>query len=369
MAREKMTHKTMAHRREDSGEAARVKQPSREGVGQPSQTRGGQPSSKNRMRIRSMLQLALAFALTGALIAGGAFLPARIAEAFDSLFLRKVEVQALAPESEVLSVATPLINRLKLLAAPHFELASLPLQTGGYLDEKTVWEALDRELEELSARGLYPSAASFAETKGVVHAEASLYVLAGQPNVNGIIWRIEFANDNFLGQVCLDDESGKILSYSIRYNYVWSKGFFTERSGERWMEYLGLESDKLRLLEETDGQSADGAKPDSFAPSVSLSDTLAFGKTDVFTDPITVTIPITRFRFLFEAGTSPLGMYCEQFNDDVGTLISLRIVSSTWVAGEGSSLDGLADKFGGDTSSEGETASSVGKPPESLWTG
>jgi hypothetical protein len=315
-----------------------------------------------------MLQLALAFVLTGVFIAAGAFLPARIAEAFDSLFLRKIEVQTLAPEDEMLPVATPLINRLKLLSAPSSELETLPLKTGGYLDDKTVRDVLDRELEELRARSLYPEYTSLKETNTDIYAEAGLYVLAGQPNINGIIWRIEFANDAFACHLCLDDESGKILSYSIRYNHVSPRDFFTERSGERWMEYLGLESDKLRLLEETDGQSVDGVEPDSFAPSVSLSDTLVFGKTDVFTDPITVTIPITRFRFLFEAGTSPLEMYCEQFNDDVGTLISLRIVSSTWVAGEGSSLDGLTDKFG-DTSSEGETASSVGKPPESLGTG
>jgi hypothetical protein len=378
-----MAHKKMAHRRTGSDEAARARQLSREDVRQPAQASAEQSSHEDidrlsregteqlprerRMRIRSRLQLALAFVLMGAVIAAGAFLPARIAESFDGLFLRRIEVQALVPEDEVLPVAAPLINRLKLLSAPHFELARLPLQTGGYLDDKTVRVVLDRELEELSARGLYPGHAPLTETKGVVRAEASLYVLAGQPNVNGIIWQIEFENDSLSGRICLDDESGKILSYLITYhNKIPSFDLFTEQSGERWMEYLGLDSNNLRFVEEKYDWSTDGAVPDSFAPSISLSDTIVFGKTDLSSNVII--IPTTRFRFLFEAGASPFEMYCEQFNDDVVTTVSLRIVSSKGEAGEDSPLDKLTDAPR-DTSSEGGSTSSVGKLPEPRGTG
>jgi hypothetical protein len=275
------------------------------------------------MRIRSILQLALAFVLMGALIAAGAFLPARIAESLDGLFLRKIEVQALAPEDEMPPVATPLINRLKLLSVSQFELETLPLKTGGYLDEKTVLDVLDRELEELNARWLYPGPMSPKERAKSVRAQASLYVLAGQPNISGIIWLIDFEDDYFSGRICLDDESGKILSYSIIYTYASARDLFTERSGERWAEYLGLNSDNLRLAEETDESSVNGLEHLHEAATVSLGDSFVIGKTDIYAG----IVPEKRFRFLLEAGTSPLEIYCEQFNDERIMSFSLRIVS------------------------------------------
>jgi hypothetical protein len=355
MAREKTIHKRMAHRRESPDEAD-VGQPSRESGGQPSSARSGQlsregtgqpsrevasqpPSArsgqppKKRMRIRSILQLILAFVLLGAVIAAGAFLPARIAESFDGLFLGKVKVQQLAPEDEMPPVTTSLVNRLKLLSRPYSELVWLALKTGGYLNETTVLDVLDRELDELCARGLYPRHASLNETKSDVYPMASLYVLAGQPNVNGIIWQIDFVNDAFSGRIHLDDESGKILSYSIKYDSVLPMDLFTEQSGERWVEYLGLNSDNLQLVDET-------GKPLAADQESALDKELNTPVTPIYPDGVLGNSVLPgydsivdgansgkRLRFTVETGSLPLEFYCEQFGNERAAVFSLRVIS------------------------------------------
>jgi hypothetical protein len=277
------------------------------------------PEAPARARLQTRLHMALAFVLLGVLVAAGAFLPARIAERLDGLLLEKVEVQALAPDEVAPSVTTSLIDRLKLLSASPFELATLPLKTGGHLNEQTAQDAFGRELEELRARGLYPP----PNAPSSVKAQAGLYALTGQPDVNGIIWTIDFEVPYCSGRAYLDDESGKILSYTVKYDTP-SVNLFTAQSGELWMDYLGLATDRLRLTEETGEPSENDTDYGLDEPAFSLGGSLVFEKTDALVGIVLE----KRIRFLLETGGSPLEISCEQFGDGRAAVASLRVASS-----------------------------------------
>jgi hypothetical protein len=298
-----------------------------------------QTPQKTRTPLRAKVQLTLAFILLGALIAAGAFLPARIANSFDSLLLDEIEVQALIPDDGLPSVTTPLIDRLKLLATPPSKLMVLPLQTGGHLDKETIGKILDRELDDLRARGLYPTN-EMAQVSLGAHvpytAEVSLYLLSTQPDVNGIIWEISFSDELFSSRFYLDDESEKVLGYSVTYQGP-AEDVFTEQSGERWMDYLGLTVGKLQVTKETGESATANGKhtldaPDVSGDSAASSDDAAVSPKSAVASDGAVTIETTilekRFRFTLETKTSPLEFCYEQYRSGEMRSISLRIVSS-----------------------------------------
>jgi hypothetical protein len=292
----------------------------------PSNTHDEQTSFETRKAARTKLRLALAFLLLGVLVAASTLLPARIANKLDSLLLSKVEVQALTPDTEAPPIATPLIDRLKLLAAPpHSELIYHRLQTGEYLDEKTALEALDRELEELRSRKLYPAdevvkGSARASTRS---SEPSLYLLPARPDINGIIWEIRLVSEQFTSVFYLDDESGKVLSYSLKC-YGPLEGVFTEQSGELWTTYLGIAADALEVVEEAGEPLHPREEGESNTPPVSLE------KPTSADNVVSATDFEKHFRFTLKTKTSALEFFCEQYtdyDDERATILSLRVVT------------------------------------------
>jgi hypothetical protein len=209
-----------------------------------------------RTKMKARLQLIFAFALLGALVAAGALLPAQIAVRLDGLLLEKVEAQSLAPdESEnegdegegELSAAVSLAERLGLFALSSPETLVIPVETGRNLSSETVREVLDRELEDLRARGLYPLSAPVASVSNIrTYSTANFYVLPSQPNANGIIWVVRFEDKQFSAEFFLDDESEKVLGYGLSYEGA-SEDLFVEQTGVLWMEYLGLPTDGVQV--------------------------------------------------------------------------------------------------------------------------
>jgi hypothetical protein len=352
MPRQKTTHMKTTQREADHREA--TCEEANRGEAASGEEHAARSPHESGAPIRARLQLALAFTLLGVLIVAGAFLPARIADSFDSLLLEKVETQTLVSDYEIPPIATPLIDRLKLFETSDSDLMILPLQTGGHLDKETIGKTLDRELEDLRIRGLYPTeemieGASSAQTWYT--ADANLYIRPARLDVNGIIWTIALEGESFAAKFTLDDESEKVLGYSITYKGP-AEDMFTEQSGKRWMDYLGLSAGNLRVTEKADAASwAEGnplpvtppvTPPVTFpvTPSVSensaaaiedsavTENSVAPKEADAEIDSADCTIPQKHLIFTLETKTSPLKFHCVQSCYEGETYFSLQFAPS-----------------------------------------
>jgi hypothetical protein len=283
--------------------------------------------------MRARLYLIVAFLLSGGLIVLGAFLPGQIAERFDALLLDKVELQALAPGEEALSDTTPrpttapLINRLKLLTMSPSEVLTTWLENGGRLNNETIREALDREMDELRSRDLYPTSKVLESSSSAMlfSARADFCVAPSQPDLNAIIWQLQLSSEDFSATFYLDDESEKIISYSVRY-MLSGEALFSARSGEDWLAYLGLPADGLQVTQEEDDflkmEGGEEAKTEIVSPgegvfSVDEKMDSAVGDSGTF---------MNRFRFTLAKGTSSLDFYCEQFGNKTESHFALELL-------------------------------------------
>jgi hypothetical protein len=286
--------------------------------------------------MRTRLQLVVAFCLLGALVVAGAFLPARIAAHLDGLLLDKVETQALAPdEGMLLAPATSsLIGRMKLFTLPHSEVLTTQLETGERLDRDTAWKALDRELDDLRARGLYLVEAPPLDRESALSFSAGpkLWVAPARPDLSGIIWEIQYMTPELSGAFYLDDESEKIISYSVKYEGVTEK-LFGEQSGERWLDYLEIDAEGLQVSQESSavplenagggsagaggagGGSAGGGALEPLAPTAAPVDSVGSGTVGFW----------ERFSFTLPAKLSPLRFYCGQHRDEASGVSVVEI--------------------------------------------
>jgi hypothetical protein len=275
------------------------------------------------------LQLVLAFVLLGALVAAGTFLPARIADSLDDLLLKRVEAPAPVSDYEAPPTATPLIDRLKLLSAPDFELMTLPLQTGGHLDREVIGEILNRELKDLRSRGLYPTTGMIEEASDAyTHytAEASLYILPAQPDINGIIWSIRLEDESSSCHFYLDDESEKLLGYSGSCEGA-VEDLFSKQSGEHWVDYLGLSADSLRVTKGGETAAAEELPP---VPPLASESSIASPDGSIAPDDRVVdltAIPEKSYTFRFETKASFLEFFCGQVHYEEITYTYLQFRS------------------------------------------
>ncbi|MDR2587757.1 MAG: hypothetical protein LBC23_05815 [Coriobacteriales bacterium] len=274
------------------------------------------------MRMKARLQLVCAFALLGAFVAAGVFLPAQAAARLDSLLLEKVEAFPLASDEskgeegavgDAVGDATgeaappeaaPLAEGLGLLALSSPETLVIQVETGRNLSSETVMEVLNREVDMLRARGLYPLSDTVATVSGArSSAIANFYVRPSQPDANGIIWVIHLEDKQFSADFFLDDESEKVLVYWLSYEGAF-EDLFAEQVGKQWLEYLGLSADGLEV------------KEDSFEPPL---------ESDASALPLVRTS--RRFWFTQETNGAPLEFYCEQSTNGMRHSFSLSISS------------------------------------------
>jgi hypothetical protein len=280
--------------------------------------------------MRTRLQLLVACILLGILVAAGALLPARIAAHLDGLLLDKVEMQALAPDEGMMpaSATNSLIGRLRLLTLPGSEVLTTRLETGERLNRDAVWKALGRELDDLRARNLYLKGSPPIDKENAIvfGAEPMFCVVPTKPNLSGIIWEVEYLAPELTATFYLDDESERIISYSVRYEGLIEE-LFTEQSGRQWLDYLGLDAENLQVSQEDITLSHEAV-----GDGIILTPPTSVDTSDAPVGPNPPEV-WKRFAFTLPAKPSPLQFYCEQLRDkDSGiSIVSITLLrDATW---------------------------------------
>jgi hypothetical protein len=186
------------------------------------------------------------------LIAAGAVLPGELALGRDRAILGEVHVEPLdtAELSEYVNIS--MVDRVGLLGQ-RAGTNLVPLKTGAVYSQDSVRRKLVEELEKLYEMRFYPLPVA-GEFRGF-NAVATLYIQNDGPARNMILWEIDMRTDNLSGQFHLDDQTGKILSFSVS-----GSGFSDcDYSGEMidaWANYLGVDARQIRGQADTGGSAA-----------------------------------------------------------------------------------------------------------------
>ena len=181
-------------------------------------------------------------------IVAGALLPGEWAMSRDRLILGQIHSEPLdaAELSEYVNIS--MVDKVSLLGqAVGTFLVSL--QTGAAYDPDTVEGKFIEELRRLHTLGFFPLPRSGRPES--IRSAVTLHIQNDAPAINTIVWEISMRFDSFAGVFYLDDQTGRILSFSLSGagSDDWA---YEEDMVRRWASYLGADVRNIRKDRQTD---------------------------------------------------------------------------------------------------------------------
>ena len=114
---------------------------------------------------------------------------------------------------------------------------SLAIDEGKYFNKQSVKKAASQELKILKELGVFPDIGDEIYIQDCI---AKLYVSTEHPSESFIIWTMVFYNQKGTGTISLDDETGKILMFSINKVNGIPLYELSLKSAKAWGNYLGF---------------------------------------------------------------------------------------------------------------------------------
>ena len=177
-------------------------------------------------------------------IAAGAILPGEMAAGRDRLILGQVYSEPLDATELSDYVNISMVDKVSLLGQAT-GVSQLPLKTGAVYDLDSVRTKFVNELEKLHALKLCPLDTEAGP--GGISVAAALYIQNDEPAISAILWKIEVRADAVHGEFFMDDQTGKILSFSLS-----GSGFddvvYHDGAVYDWAAYLGADVRNIRKI-------------------------------------------------------------------------------------------------------------------------
>jgi len=174
-------------------------------------------------------------------IAAGAVLPGEFASGMDRAILGQIRSEALDTAEISEHVITSMADKVGLLSQSSATIL-VRLTTGAVFDPERLRPAFEKELQKLIDMGFYPDT---DEEIARFSSGATLYIKNDAPAINMILWEINIRSESLNGVFYMDDQTGKILSFTFN-----AGGFghfvYTERLPGAWAAYLGAELGEVR---------------------------------------------------------------------------------------------------------------------------
>lgn len=170
------------------------------------------------------------------LIVAGTILPGELAAGRDRMILGQVYSEPLdtAELSDYINVS--MVDKVSLLEQAA-GATLVRLNTGAVYDQDTVRAQFMGELGKLHALRFYPLEAE----RGVsaFRSAVALYIQNDAPAINMIVWEIHMRADSLSGVFYMDDQTGRILSFTFSGN-GFGEQIYDESMVKEWAAYLGV---------------------------------------------------------------------------------------------------------------------------------
>ena len=171
------------------------------------------------------------------LIVAGTFLPGALALGGDRVIIGQIRSEPLDTAELSSYVNVPMVDKVSLLGQPGGTM-SVSLRTGAVYDQDTIRIKFREELQKLYDLGLYPRRLSGEFDR--FSSGVTLRIQNDAPAINMVLWEIAINADNLNGVFYVDDQTGKILSFSFS-GTGHSSFAYTEDLVAAWASYLGTD--------------------------------------------------------------------------------------------------------------------------------
>ncbi|MCL1848066.1 MAG: hypothetical protein FWF83_00060 [Clostridiales bacterium] len=192
-----------------------------------------------------------------ALIVAGSILPGALSLGRDSTILGKVQSEQLDEAELAEYINVSMVEKVGMLGQASGTLL-VPLNAGAMYSQDSIRDKYFEEMDKLCALRFFPMVQR--DTLDSFRAAATLYIQYDEPAISTIVWEVSIRTEGAEGVFCLDDQTGKILSFA----YEGDKGdglAYQEGMVREWAAYLGAEvrNIKGRSREDVQGESTDEA--------------------------------------------------------------------------------------------------------------
>jgi hypothetical protein len=186
-------------------------------------------------------------------IIGGTILPGVLAAGRDKIILGQVQSVPLdaAELSDYVNIS--MVDKADLMGQASGTATYVPLVTGAGYGRDSIRTKFHEELDKLHDMRFYPIPAD--DEWRSFRSGVTLYILNDAPAISMIVWEISVRADNLSGTFYMDDQTGKIMSFSFS-----GDGYdtlaYTEDMVRSWGAYLGVDVRNVKKgqgLEEVSG--------------------------------------------------------------------------------------------------------------------
>jgi len=179
-------------------------------------------------------------------------------QAIGSVSLEKIEETKIEHSQQM-----TMLEKLRLFNDKHDTLDTISINQGKYLKEEDLWEVSKREVGSFQEMGLLKNV--FIDS-GADSMETTLnfYISTEEPTKSMIVWTVIITNQKGALAINLDDETGKILSFTLKYVEDFTENLeFMEDTDEfvsQLSEYYGINVVGIKQIDQSRINKIDNIK-------------------------------------------------------------------------------------------------------------
>lgn len=189
--------------------------------------------------MKTVLRYTLIISVTLAVVGAGILLPSRITGLQDAQIIGKIKFEPMEGSTAGYRHQLSIIEKVQLIDGEQSNTIAIPLDQGREMDAAGAVAAWTAETGALTESGLLPELN--AADENIAATAVNYYMSTASPSQYVILWVLSLKIDRGYGEFYLDDETGKILGFTLESNDTMPVTMTTEEIAEAWGDYLGVD--------------------------------------------------------------------------------------------------------------------------------
>ena len=189
--------------------------------------------------MKRVLRYLIVVSVTLAVVCAGILLPSRITGWQDAQIIGKMTVEPMETSTAGYRHQLSIIEKIQLISGEQRNTIAIPLDPGREMDAAGAIADCVREIGILENAGVLPE---LNATDDMVYVTSVNYYLSTvSPSQYVILWVMSAKIEDVYTAFYLDNETGKILGFTIETYQETPVTMFAEETGAVWGAYLGLD--------------------------------------------------------------------------------------------------------------------------------